>query len=304
MAEENMTMADFEEEINRSFRKIEVGDILTGSVVGVSDDMITLDLGYYAPGVIYLEDITEDPKFSIKRDVEIGQEISATVVSTDDGKGNIKLSKKQATQVLAWDKLEELLNSEEYIDVKVVETVKGGAIAFVEGVRGFIPASKLSLEYVEEADLDSFIGKTLKVRVITADKDNKKLVLSAKEYLKEVADKERAGKISNLEVGLVTEGVVESIQNYGAFINLGNGLSGLVHISQICNQRIAHPSSVLKVGEKVKVKITAIKDGKISLSMKALEEIAATEITEEKIEYESDGEASTSLAELLKKAGF
>lgn len=299
-----MTMADFEEEINRSFRKIEVGDILTGSVVGVSDDMITLDLGYYAPGVIYLEDITEDPKFSIKRDVEIGQEISATVVSTDDGKCNIKLSKKQATQVLAWDKLEELLNSEEYIDVKVVETVKGGAIAFVEGVRGFIPASKLSLEYVEEADLDSFIGKTLKVRVITADKDNKKLVLSAKEYLKEVADKERAGKISNLEVGLVTEGVVESIQNYGAFINLGNGLSGLVHISQICNQRIAHPSSVLKVGEKVKVKITAIKDGKISLSMKALEEIAATEITEEKIEYESDGEASTSLAELLKKAGF
>ncbi|MCR4901657.1 MAG: S1 RNA-binding domain-containing protein [Butyrivibrio sp.] len=304
MAEENMTMADFENEINKSFRKISEGDILTGTVVGVSDDMITLDLGYYAPGVIYLEDITEDPKFSIKRDVEIGQEISGTVVSTDDGKGNIKLSKKQATQVLAWDKLTELFNNGEYVDVKVIEDVKGGLVAFLEGIRGFIPASKVDLNYVEEDDLNNYVGKTLKVKVITADKENKKLVMSAKEYLKELADKERANKVSNLEVGLVTEGTVESLQSYGAFINLGNGLSGLVHISQICNQRIKHPGSVLKVGDKVKVKITAIKEGKISLSMKALEEIAATEITEEKIEYESDGEATTSLADLLKKAGF
>lgn len=304
MGEENLTMADFEDEINKSFRKVSEGDILTGTVVGVSDDMITLDLGYYAPGVIYLEDITDDPKFSIKKDVEIGQEISATVVGTDDGKGNIKLSKKQATQVLAWDKLNELLNSGEYVDVKVIEAVKGGVVAFLEGIRGFIPASKVALTYVEDDGLNDYVGKTLKVKVITADKEDKKLVLSAKEYLKEQADIERAGKISNLEVGLVTEGTVESIQNYGAFVNLGNGLSGLVHISQICNQRIAHPSAVLKVGEKVKVKVTAIKEGKISLSMKALEEIAATEITEEKIEYESDGDATTSLADLLKKAGF
>ena len=110
--------------------------------------------------------------------------------------------------------------------------------------------------------------------------------------------------ISNVEVGLVTEGVVESLQNYGAFVNLGNGMTGLVHISQICNQRIAHPSAVLKVGQKVKVKVTAIKEGKLSLSMKALEEIAATEITEEKIDFKSEGEATTSLADLLKKAGF
>ena len=107
-----------------------------------------------------------------------------------------------------------------------------------------------------------------------------------------------------LQVGLVTEGTVESLQDYGAFINLGNGLSGLVHISQISNQRIAHPSAVLKVGDKVKVKVTAIKDGKLSLSMKALQDVAATEITEEKIEFESEGEATTSLADLLKKAGF
>ncbi|MCR5099715.1 MAG: S1 RNA-binding domain-containing protein, partial [Butyrivibrio sp.] len=169
---------------------------------------------------------------------------------------------------------------------------------------GFIPASKLDLSYVEEDDIESYVGKTLKVRVITADEEENKLVLSAKDILREKADAERAEKITNVEVGLVTEGTVESLQKYGAFVDLGNGLSGLLHISQISNQRIKHPGVVLKEGQKVKVKIIAIKDGKISLSMKALEDIAATEITEEKIEFESDGNATTSLADLLKKAGF
>ncbi|RKM56104.1 S1 RNA-binding domain-containing protein [Butyrivibrio sp. CB08] len=302
MAEE--TMNDFKDEIERSFRKVKEGDILEGTVIDVSDTEVTLDLKYYTQGIIKVEDLSNDPKFNIHRDIAVGDEISATVVSTDDGRGNILLSKKEATQVLSWDKLKELLESGEYVDVKVSEAVKAGAVAFLEGIRGFIPASKLDLNYVEEDKIPEFVGKTLKVKVITADKENNKLVLSAREYLKEQADARRSEMVSNVEVGLVTEGVVESLQNYGAFINLGNGLSGLVHISQISNQRIAHPSSVLKVGDKVKVKVTAIKDGKLSLSMKALEEIAATEITEEKIEFESEGEATTSLADLLKKAGF
>ncbi|SDA44666.1 small subunit ribosomal protein S1 [Butyrivibrio sp. INlla18] len=302
MAEE--TMNDFKDEIDRSFRKINEGDILEGTVIDVKDTEVVLDLKYYTQGIIRAEDLSDDPKFSIHRDIHVGDEISATVVSKDDGYGNILLSKKEANQIVAWDKLKELMNSEEYVDVKISEAVKSGCVVFLEGIRGFIPASKLDLNYVDESDLDSFVGKTLKVKVITADEENKKLVLSGKEYLKEQADAKRAEMISNVEVGLVTEGVVESLQNYGAFVNLGNGMTGLVHISQICNQRIAHPSSVLKVGQKVKVKVTAIKDGKLSLSMKALEEIAATEITEEKIEFESDGEATTSLGDLLKKAGF
>ncbi len=302
MAEE--TMNDFKDEIDRSFRKVKEGDILEGVVIDVSDTEVVLDLRYYTQGIIKAEDLSDDPKFSIHRDVKVGDEISATVVSTDDGHGNILLSKKEANQVLAWDKLNELKESGEYIDVKVSEAVKAGCVAFLEGIRGFIPASKLDLNYVEEDQLPEFVGKTLKVKVINAEKEDGKLVLSAREYLREQADAKRAEMISNVEVGLVTEGVVESLQNYGAFVNLGNGMTGLVHISQICNQRIAHPSSVLKVGQKVKVKVTAIKDGKLSLSMKALEEIAATEITEEKIEFESEGEATTSLADLLKKAGF
>ncbi len=302
MAEE--TMNDFQDEIERSFRKVKEGDILEGTVIDVSDTEVTLDLRYYTQGIIKAEDYSDDPKFNIHRDVTIGDEVSATVVSTDDGRGNILLSKKQANQVLAWDKLKELLTSGEYVDVKVSEAVKAGAVAFLEGIRGFIPASKLDLNYVEEDQIPEYVGKTLKVKVITADESANKLVLSAREYLREQADARRAEMISNVEVGLVTEGVVESLQSYGAFVNLGNGMTGLVHISQICNQRIAHPASVLKVGDKVKVKVTAIKDGKLSLSMKALEEIAATEITEEKIEFESEGEATTSLADILKKAGF
>ena len=298
------TMNDFKDEIDRSFRKIKEGDILEGTVIDVKDTEVVLDLKYYTQGIIKAEDLSDDPKFSIHRDIAVGDEISATVVSTDDGQGNILLSKKEANQVLAWDKLKELMDSESYVDVKVSEAVKAGCVAYLEGIRGFIPASKLDLNYVEEDKIPEFVGKTLKVRVINADKEANKLVLSAREYLREEADKKRAEMISNVQVGLVTEGVVESIQNYGAFVNLGNGMTGLVHISQICNQRIAHPSAVLKVGQKVKVKVTQIKDGKLSLSMKALEEIAATEITEEKIEFESEGEATTSLADILKKAGF
>jgi small subunit ribosomal protein S1 len=298
------TMNDYKDEIDRSFRKVKEGDILEGTVIDVSDTEVTLDLKYYTQGIIKAEDLSDDPKFSIHRDIAVGDEISATVISTDDGNGNILLSKKEANQVLSWDKLKELMDAETLVDVKVAEAVKSGCVAYLEGIRGFIPASKLDLNFVEEDKLPEFVGKTLKVRVINADKEANKLVLSAREYLREQADKKRAEMISNVQVGLVTEGVVESLQNYGAFVNLGNGMTGLVHISQICNQRIAHPSAVLKVGQKVKVKVTQIKDGKLSLSMKALEEIAATEITEEKIEFESDGEATTSLADLLKKAGF
>ena len=298
------TMNDFKDEIDRSFRKVKEGDILEGTVIDISETEITLDLKYYTQGIIRVADMSDDPKFSVHRDVKIGDEVSATVISTDDGNGNILLSKREATQVLAWDKIKNIVDADEYVDVKASEAVKSGCVAFLEGIRGFIPASKLDLAFVEEDKLSDYVGKTLKVKVITADKEANKLVLSAREYLKEQADARRAEMISNVEVGLVTEGVVESLQNYGAFVNLGNGMTGLVHISQICNQRIAHPSSVLKVGQKVKVKVTAIKDGKLSLSMKALEEIAATEITEEKIEFESDGEATTSLGDLLKKAGF
>ena len=125
--------------------------------------------------------------------------------------------------------------------------------------------------------------------------------MSAREILREAAEEERAKKVSNVAVGLVTEGTVESIKPYGAFINLGNGLSGLVHVSQISQQRIKHPSVVLKEGQKVKVKVIDVKDGKLSLSMKALEEVAATEIEEETFELPEAEAATTTLGSLFAK---
>ena len=150
--EEKLTMDDYAAELEASFRKIYEGDILKGTVIGISETELTLDLGYYTDGIVRLEDITEDPTFSIKNDVVIGQEVSATVVKRDDGAGHILLSMKEAAAVLAWDKLKSLQEAEENVTVKVVEAVKGGVVAFLEGVRGFIPASKLSLEYVEEGE--------------------------------------------------------------------------------------------------------------------------------------------------------
>ena len=168
----------------------------------------------------------------------------------------------------------------------------------MEGVRGFIPASKLALSYVE--DTEEYLNKPLTVRVIDVDKAKKRLVLSAKELLREKADEDRRNKISNIEVGFVTEGTVESLQPYGAFVDLGNGISGLVHISQICEKRIKKPSEAVNVGDKVKVKVIAIKDGKLSLSIKEASDLMAKEVEEEIFELpESDEEATTSLGSLF-----
>ena len=300
--EEMKTMADYSAELEASFRKINTGDIMEGTVIGISETEITLDLGYYTDGIVRLEDITDDPAFSVKNDIEMGQVVSATVIKRDDGAGHILMSMKEASAVLAWDKLKALMESQENVTVKVTDVTKGGVVAFLEGVRGFIPVSKISLEYVEETELENYLHQTLEVRVINVDEENKRLVLSAREILKEAADVERAKKISNVEVGLVTEGIVETLKPYGAFVNLGNGLSGLLHISQICNNRIKHPGVVLKEGQTVKVKITEIKDGKLSLSMKALEDVAAKEIEEEVFEIPESEEVTTSLGSLL--AGF
>lgn len=290
-------MEDYATELEASFKKIEEGDILTGTVIGVSETEVTLDLKYYAEGIIRLEDMSNDPAFSIKADVVVGDELTATVIRKDDGHGNILLSCKEANDVLAWDKLKALLESQEIVTVKISEVVKSGVVVYVEGIRGFIPASKLALEYVE--DLDEWLHKEIKVRVITVDKEASKLVLSAKEILREQEAKERTARISNVEVGLVTEGVVESIKPYGAFINLSNGLSGLLHISQISEKRLKHPGEVLKEGETVKVKIIAVKDGKLSLSMKALNDVAATEIVEETYDLPESEAVTTSLGSLF-----
>ena len=292
------TMKDYEAELEASFKKIEEGDILTGTVISADEKEVILDLKYYAEGIIPAEEYSREPGFCIKDEVHVGDEVSATVIRRDDGHGNILLSRVSAADVLAWDKLQELKESKEILDVVVKGVVNGGVVAYVEGVRGFIPASKLSLQYVE--DTNEYLNRPIQVQVFDVDKEEKRLILSAREILREKAEEERKNKVSNLEIGLITEGTVESLQTYGAFVNLGNGLSGLVHISQICEKRIKKPSEGLSVGDKVKVKVTGIKDGKISLSIKEASDMMAKEIEVEVVELPDSGEeATTSLGSLF-----
>lgn len=293
------SMADFEEELNASLKQIHEGDVITGTVIDVTEDEVVLDLKYYTEGVIRREDFSADPTLNLKEVVQVGDEISATVVRRDGGQGQIMLSKKDAANLVAWDKLRSLKETQSNIRVKVAGIVKSGVIAYVEDIRGFIPASKLALDYVDEDDLNDWLGKELEVRVITVDEEDGKLVLSAKEILREKEAEEKKARISNVQVGLVTEGKVESIQPYGAFIDLGNGLTGLVHISQICEKRIKTPAAVLHVGDEVKVKVIAVKDGKLSLSMKALQDVAAEEIQEETVELPESEELTTNLGSLF-----
>lgn len=298
------TMEDYTKELEASFRTINEGDVISGTVIDVNETGVTLDLGYYAPGVIGAADLSRDPAFSILADVHVGDTLEGTVVKKDDGAGNIVLSCVEAAETLGWDRLRQYLEEKTVLTVKVSEAVNQGVVAFVEGIRGFIPASQLALDYVEETE--GFVGKTLRVRVITVDSDREKLVLSAKDVLKEEEAERLNHKISMIVPGTVLEGRVESLMPYGAFVDLGDGLSGLVHISQISQKRLKKPSEALSVGDVVKVKVLNTNDNKISLSIRAAAESAEPDEIEEKQaeEYSSKESVGTSLGDLLKGFQF
>ena len=292
------TMKDYEKELERSFRTIREGDIISGTVIAVSEDEVALDLNYYTQGIIKVENLSNDPTFDVFAEIFPGDVIEATVVALDDGAGNIELSKKEANDVLAWDKLKELMAQEAVVKVRIKESVKGGVVTYLEGIRAFIPASQIASDYVE--DTSAWVGREIEAKITTVDKEKDKLVLSGKAVAREKETEARNHKISMMVPGSVLEGTVESIMPYGAFISLGNGISGLVHISQICQKRIASPHEVLKEGQKVKVKVLNTNDNKVSLSMKALEEeMVDTEDAGEVEEYISNETAGTSIGSLL-----
>lgn len=298
------SMEDYKTELNASMRQIKQGDIVEGTVIGVSESEVTVDLQYYAEGVILPQDYSGDPKFSIKEDVQVGEKVQAKVIRLDDGHGNIQLSRKAAADELAWADFKRAMDEKKAVDVKVSEAVKGGVVTYLNGIRAFIPASKLSTDYVE--DLTTYVGQVVPAYIIQAEKEGRKLVLSVRDVLRDRKAAEKAEMVNNLKVGLVTEGTVQTLQSYGAFVSLGKGIDGLVHISQISGgKRLKHPSEVLSVGDKVKVKVIAVKDGKISLSMKALDEPAEKEkapvaVEEEKVVIPKSEKLTTSLGDLLK----
>lgn len=236
------------------------------------------------------------------------------IPSMDDFKEELEASFKQhanakRVDMSKWEKVLDDFENKTSFEVEVKEAVKSGVTASVDGLRAFIPASKLSLGFVKEEELPDWVGKKLQVRVITADPENNKLVLSARDVLREEQEKAKAEKAAAIQVGLVTEGQVESLKDYGAFVDLGDGVTGLLHVSQISNKRVKSPADVLKEGQTVKVQVIAVKDGRISLSMKAIE--AEKQERREKQErddfranYKESGAATSSFGELLKKSGI
>lgn len=204
--------------------------------------------------------------------------------------------------LLAWEKINQYKESGEILPVTVSGIVNKGVIALVEGVRGFIPVSRLDINHVE--DTNDWLGRDIRVRVIDADMEKSKLVLSAREILKEetaAAKKaQRELAIAQIETGSVVEGTVESIQSYGAFVDLGNNVTGLVHISQISERRISSPKEALEIGQKVQAKVIKNQGGKISLSIKELlEEERVKEEEEIKKNIPQTESIGTSLGSLL-----
>ena len=233
-----------------------------------------------------MEEKTEDTPVSAPE--EAPAETAEDITTMDDLSEELEASYKAAEEEGAgaeeemdpvWATLIGYLKDKTVLNVKIGGIVNAGVIAYVENVRGFIPASRLSLEHVE--DLNEWLHKKIRVRVITADPKKKRLVLSAREILRDEARakaaEERKAAMEQTQIGDVMEGTVETLKEYGAFVRLENGLSGLGHVSQISDKRITSPDKVLKEGDTVKVKVIAIKDGKLSLSMKALLEKPAEE---------------------------
>jgi small subunit ribosomal protein S1 len=223
-----------------------------------------------------------------------------------------KKSKRQHKPIdpAVWDELKEDMDNGTILTLKINAAVNKGVIAYFKGVRGFIPASLLSVAYVE--DLTEWVGKKIDVRVITVEPENRRLVLSGKAVEQERKAAERAEKMKDIHEGDIVDGKVERIASFGAFVEFNDGLTGLVHISQMANRRIETPNEVVKVGDEVKVKIIGIKGDKISLSMRAVNEPAGSGReysprqnrrrggNEASYSYKDEGSATTNIGDLLK----
>ncbi|MCD8132724.1 MAG: S1 RNA-binding domain-containing protein [Clostridiales bacterium] len=235
--------------------------------------------------------VTETPAESMK---DMEKELEASYKMMGDGVHD-------TDTLLAWSKIMELYEAQTNLTVEISGIVNKGVIAEVEGVRGFIPASRLSLRHVD--DLNEWLGKEIQVRIITADQSADKLVLSAREILKEERDHAKQLRISSIEVGSIFDGKVESIQDYGVFVDLGDGVSGLVHVSQIALERVKHPADVLKVGQEVRVKVIGKQNGKLKLSIKALLEQKKQD-EEIRVNIPKAESIGTSMGDLLKNLKF
>jgi len=267
--EKNQEHEDFLEQLEKTFVSIKRGQFVKGVVVQVSNDEVCINIGYKSDGIIKKEDLTASGNISPAEMFNPGDEIEAEVITLNDGEGNVRLSRKKIESQLKWKALVDELDKSKIFECKILKVIKGGVLTKLEGYDAFIPASQLSLKYVE--DLNTFVGQTLEVKIIDVDKRQKRFVLSHKEVLLENAEKEQQKLFESFEKGSVVTGTVKRLTDFGAFVDVG-GVDGLLHITDISWVRIKHPSEVLKENDKIDVKILNVdpEKKKISLGLKQL----------------------------------
>ncbi|WP_066647653.1 bifunctional 4-hydroxy-3-methylbut-2-enyl diphosphate reductase/30S ribosomal protein S1 [Christensenella timonensis] len=270
MEEQSQANEDFMAEIEKSFVYIKRGQIVTGTVVQISDSEICVNIGYKSDGIIKKENLTAGGDVNPQDMFSVGDEIEAEVVALNDGEGNVVLSRKSIESKLKWKELVESLDETAVYTVKVDKVVKGGVLAKLEGYDAFIPASQLSLKYVE--DLSEFVGQELQVNIIEADKRQRRFVLSHKNILKAAAEEEEKKLYETFKKGDKVTGKIKRLTDFGAFVDIG-GVDGLLHITDISWVKVKHPSDVLNVGDDIEVLIMNVDPEKkrISLGLKQLE---------------------------------
>ncbi len=257
----------FEEAINSTIVEFDDGDLVTGTVVRIDGDEVLLDIGYKSEGIIPSKELSIRQGVDPSELVTIGDELEALVLQKEDKEGQLILSKKRAQYERAWGNIQELKESDGIVTGPVIEVVKGGLIIDI-GLRGFLPASLVDLRRVR--DLQPFVGKELDCKIIELDRNRNNVVLSRRAYLEETQREQRDEFLTNLKPGEVRKGVISSVVNFGAFVDLG-GMDGLVHVSELSWKHVDHPSSVVTVGDEVEVQVLDVDldRERISLSLKA-----------------------------------
>ncbi|NBI30453.1 30S ribosomal protein S1 [Chengkuizengella marina] len=248
---------------------IQQGDIVKGKVVKVEDNQVIIDIGYKYDGIVPVRELSSVHLENAAEAAEVDQEIECKVISINDDKEKLILSKKAIASEKAWGELQSLFESQQVFDANVADVVKGGLVVDL-GVRAFVPASMVERHFVE--DFSDYKGRTLRVKVKELDQENNKVILSQRDVLDEEFEAKKKEILSQLEVGQEIEGTVQRLTPFGAFIDLG-GVDGLVHISELSWSHVEQPSDVVNEGDKVNVKVLKIdaEKEKISLSLKAVQ---------------------------------
>lgn len=262
----DLSEEDFAAAVDKTVVELGEGSLVTGTVVRVDPDEVLVDIGYKSEGVIPAKELSIRNSVNPAEVVEVGEKIEALVMQMEDQEGRLILSKKRAQYERAWGRIEQVMEEGGTVQGQVIEVVKGGLIVDI-GLRGFLPASLVELRRVR--DLHPYVGESLEAKVIELDKNRNNVVLSRRAYLEEEQAEQRHAFLDGLDQGEVREGVVSSVVNFGAFVDLG-GMDGLVHVSELSWQHVSHPSEVVSVGDKVKVRVLEVdrERERISLSIR------------------------------------